>query len=282
MSCRCLINGSILELSEAELLGILCSIIDTFNISPQFDVEVLYTKSCTFISQLWTLKTNLTDIVSLCQKLKHPAVYECVKVFPLGSIKAVPINYYLPKNLLNDFKIGYSKLSSLLSMVIDANYVIYNNYWPADRDFLSKTTFISGPGDNIQNTRKFQMIIPSYLWELPIDSRKDASIYIEQSTSNLINLFLTKCSSKDHELLVLGNHYIRIFIYQDNPHSDRYCYISIRELDSIIYQNHKITTKSCSNDHRLCEINYSQKAFLFEIPLREWNTKSIRHIEDIV
>ena len=63
MTCLCTINGILLEISEAEIIGILCSIIDTFDYLP-FDVDVSHIKNPFIFPKFdnisWTLKNKYT------------------------------------------------------------------------------------------------------------------------------------------------------------------------------------------------------------------------------
>jgi len=154
----------------------------------------------------------------------------------------------------------------------------YKDYWDSDIKYINKAVFISGPNDNIENTKNFKMNIPCYLWDLPIDFET----YQEQHISNLINLFLTKCSEEDHKLLMLGNYYLRMLQYQDKPMSDRYVYIYLRSIENCTFESHKLSLKSIHQNKLTCEITYSKRGFFYEFSIDEWKIKHVNHIAQFV
>lgn len=189
--------------------------------------------------------------------------------------------YYLSPNCYDGFMVCYCRLISILNYSeIDDDTSTEEHHepkidWIADIDYINKTKFISGPSDNIKNKRNFQLGIPCYLWDLPI---LNDEIYMEQNVSNSVNLFLTKCTEKDH-LLVLGKkHYLRILQYQDNPTSDRYVYMYLREIETCTFESHKLALKTVPKDKLACEICSSKRGFFFEFPSKECNEKNVVHI----
>jgi len=290
MSCLCAVNGIILNISEPEFIGILCSIIDTFdcNLSINnlpFDVEVSYIKFAILFPRFndvsWTFKNKYNEIITFYNDIKiNNPLYKRLEIMPIGNIEFTTKTYYLPEKFVDGFMIGYSNLGFLLngkptSETVDPNY---RDDWKPDLTYINKTKFIGGPDHKFVNTRNFQMKIPTYLWDLPVDSIIDTTMYTEQLVSNLINLFLSKCSDKDHQLLMNGNHYLRFLQYQDKPTSDRYVYGYLQAIDNCTFESHKHTLRSGPKNKLSCEVIFGERGFFYEFPMEEWKNKDVCHI----
>lgn len=296
MNCCYTINGKIFETSEAEFIGILCSILDTFLHDVPFDVEVSCVKDCILLPELprsWTLKNKLTEITTFCDKLRQTVGPTGIEVIPLGNKDFKPKMYYIPENFIHGFMIGYAALLSLSKEFAsssnegganhnDTAILDYECSWEPDQIFINKSKFVSGPDDKIINKRYFIMNIPCYLWDLPVDPINDMDTYMEQIIVNFVNLFLSKCSQSDHELLMLKNHYLRIFQYQDKPDSDRYVYMRLQSIDDCTFKSHIESLRSVPKDRLPCELNYTKRGYFFEFPVSEWKSKRINHIMQFV
>ena len=177
----------------------------------------------------------------------------------------------------NGFMAGYTSLASFL-VEYDERYVINEDYkddWPADSVFLDNSKLVI---DKEFNKRNFVMSVPCYLWDLEVNSERDAMTYKEQEISNFVNLFLRDCTVQDYQLMKSREYYLRIFQYQDKPQSDRYCYMYLRKIDDCTFESHKKSLRSVSVDYRACEINYSQRGYFYEFPLVEWNGQCVKHV----
>ena len=287
MSVDCTIHRTRLsDIDECYFMGLLCAALDTFKDDLPFDIEVSSTKNCKLIPKYdtisWTLKTKLSEIKIICDKLKQKTGSSYLEVFPVPT--GDPQTYYLPKQMLDGFMLGYVSLSSILTEHDQENDSQENDNenfkddWPVDPSFLNSSKFVAGPDDEYVNERNFAMTIPCYLWDLEVNPTKDATTFMEQTVSNMINLFLRDCSDRDHELMKTGEYYLRIFQYQDKKNADRYCYMYLRKIDDCTFQSHKDSLTSVEKSLRACEINYVRTGYFYEFPLTEWNKKCVSHL----
>lgn len=286
MSCCIQINKITYEISEAELVGIFCSIFDCFgeNLSDSmFNVEISYIKGGKllpkFLTISWTLYNKLCSIKNYCSSLKMPKDnHEILTVIPFTNKKNNDKGnneqiYYLENQYIEDFITGYSNLFEYLR--VEKAYIIdKNNYvdqFIPDNEMIHLCKLVT----KNKNNRNFIMDIPCYLWDLPMYS---ADMYTEQLIINLINLFLKDCDTYNHQLLLANNHFLKISICQDNQDSKRYCYAHIQDINRCTFDSHKKSLKSISKTKLACEIIFSKRGFFFEFPIIEWINKYVYHV----
>lgn len=277
MTCCININRITIDISEAELVGIFCHIIDIFGdhlTDPLFNVEVSYVRDGILLPKFkeksWTLYSKLCAIKSYCDSLKFfRDGKDKLTVVPVGVDK-LPQTYYLQNNIIDDFMIGYNNLLIILRIDAQIDYSNYHDHFVPDFDLISQCELVIKNKEN----RNFLMKIPCYLWDIPMYKDK----YNEQITVDLINLFLRDCHDYDHQLLFNSNYFLKILIYQDKPDADRYCYIYLQKIDRCTFDSHKNALKSIPKDRLPCEIQFANRGYFFHFPLLEWNNKYVEHI----
>lgn len=280
MSCCISINNITIDISEAELVGIFCHIIDIFGdqlTNPLFNVEVSFIKDGVLLPKFpeksWTLYQKLCAIKIFCDSLKFLREGDQkgeLSVMPIGINKSMQ-KYYLHECDFEGFIIGYDNLLSILRINSEIHYPEnYRDHFVPDINLISQCKLVTTNREN----RNFVMKIPCYLWDLPIYEIK----YNEQITVDLINLFLRDCTDYDHQLLFNNNYYLRILIYQDKPDADRYCYGYLRKISDCTFDSHKNALKSISKDRLPCEIVFAKRGYFYHFPILEWNHKYVDHI----
>lgn len=279
MTCCININNITIDISEVELVGIFCHIIDIFGerlTDPLFNVEVGRVKNGIllpkFQEESWTLYQKLCSIKSYCDSLKfQDEERKCeLIVTPIGICKS-PQKYYLEDKLIDKFILGYDNILRILQADTRTVYSdAYRDHFAPDFKLISQCQLVT----KNKNNRIFTMKIPCYLWDLPIYKNK----YNEQISVDLINLFLRDCDGYDHQLLFTGIYYLRIFVYQDHPDSDRYCYMYLRKISDCTFDSHKTALLSVPLVRLSCEVNFATRGYFYHFPILEWNNKYVDHI----
>lgn len=301
------IFNHIRDISEAELIGILCKMVDNIvKCQPIVDIEISITKEPTLIptslGRSFTLLQKMQDIVNFCQKLHEPngtqVRLEVTPVYSDGR-SSQDTAYYIPENFFTDFMGGYMLMNNIFlnssnsEEESEEDDIDYKDDWTPNSEFLGRCLLVNTPRDPINTSRNFGLTISSYLWDLPkissipqassIDLAKTAGIYQEQLAANLIGLFLRDCSEEDHVLLMSGDTFLRFMLHQDEPdnlpHSHPYVHGYVRSISECTYPSHQAALRSCPKDFLPCEICYNDRGFFYKFPLAEWQLKDMKHIE---
>lgn len=178
------ICGRQLDVSEAELVGILCFMHDTFKTHPIFDIEVSIHSKTTIIPTIFprsfTLQGYLNHITQFCNTLQVPNDLSCLAVHPIFSdtsnVSNAPTFYYIKDCNIKSFMEGYVLMCRMTKQIIESEggdvetsesqfNPNYDDAWTADQEYLSKAKLAAKPGDNILD-KNFTMSIPSYMWRI--------------------------------------------------------------------------------------------------------------------
>lgn len=123
MTCRCIINNTEINISEAGFIGVICSFIDTFdpnyNLGSDdlpFDIELLNITSPKLFhlfrldERNWRLKNKYNDV-----KRFHNSLFKNNPMRPLSPVYfgTTSKTYFMPENFIIEFLLGYVIVQSL-------------------------------------------------------------------------------------------------------------------------------------------------------------------------
>lgn len=304
MSCVLTINKWSINVSESFLIGLFCSMFDTYGTNKNdfpCDVEISLFKDTislpNFECRSWSLFKKFELIRDYCDSLKFVKESRnntvLINKSPTNSDKANKIIYYLPKVIdIIDFKKSYQSTIDILDDLIQnekltENCELLKNNWKPNQLVLDQAKLIQKPVNSvnpinkvnqIENKRNFKLNVPCYLWDLP----QINCDYKEEDVSTLVNLFLRDCLKSDHDLLMDHDNYLRFMIYQDKPCSDRYVYAYIRKISDCTFESHKSSLRSVVLNTNLknlvCEVSYAQRGYFFSFPMDQWKNKFVDEI----
>ena len=268
MTCIYSINNLNFETEEAELVGLLCSIIDNnilcdVNISSADTILIPH-----YAEKSWSLHYKFDSIRIL---------HNVLQMNPNTNVEPIVVNkskYYIPFDMKDGFIIGYSRLLFIIKNKQMLHFTNYITYWEPDISFLHNTRFVSSPYDNLVNNRNYKVNVPYYLWDILIDQ----PTYVEQLVSNFVNLFLSRCTIQDYCLLMNGNHYLRFMTYKDHT---TYVYAYLRSIDNCAFESHKMILKEVTCNMLPCEIIIDKRGYFFTFPTTEWLNKKVTHFTQI-
>lgn len=286
MDCSITLRKLTIDITESNLIGICCRLFDTFGFTKEdlpCDIEISFHKINELLPDLtksYTLYQKLNEIKQYCSSLKE-VKSKCNEITANPNTKFRQ-TYYLPLTIVySEFMQSYEDILYILDMTQEettpyGDNLFYKSDWgPTD---LTKCKLVRNPNENVENTKSFQLKVPCYLWDLPIEDYS----YKEQEVSNMINLFLRDCFDEDHKLLLGNNYYLRIMPYQDNPNSERYVYMYLRNIDMCTYDSHKLALRSLGKDRLPCEINYPSRGYFFSFPVDQWKSKYVNDIKEFI
>ena len=142
------------------------------------------------------------------------------------------------------------------------NQINDKNYYEPDLVFMNKTKFII-------NNKTY------YHWDLD----DDVDDVKEQVISNFINLFVNKCTQKDHKLIIDNDYYIRIFYYTEGCDTKSCFYVCLRSIEDCSYKNQLLSLKS--EKLLSCELIFDDEKLFYKFPITEWNQKHIKNIVEL-
>jgi hypothetical protein len=281
------------EISEANLLGMICFMYDTFDLRPVLDIEISLTRRPTYfpeeLGKSFTLVANL-DIIkgvhsklrtvdSKLTKLEIQAIYG--KDNPNTESNKTLTYFFVKKEDSDDFIAGYLRMSGLVKGLLlreqeeqEEQVGEYKDEWKLDPEFIKTAKLIAKPGENVTE-KNFLLGVPSYCWEIP--SRQT---YMEQTAVDLLSLYLKNCTDEEHMMLIEKPTYLRFLLYQDTADGNPYVYGYIREIDDCTYpsQRQVLTLARTRGDLLPCEISFAKRGFFYDFSVTEWKNKVIEHI----
>ena len=289
--------------TEGELIGILCSIINIVELKSKFEIEISMGKQFSLfpleLQGSFSLKNKYQQISTFCENLQTPNGELGLDILPIYSTNDIPkpLTYYLPDFITQEFIKGYTKLSKTLQQLLNtkkqeiksekqeikSEKILKHevkNIFPTDTNYLLKSKLIHSITDGVCHKTKFGLKVPAYVWELPDNN----NIYMEQLVSNMISLFLRDCTDEDHTQLLETKSFLKILLYQDGPNTRPYAYAYILNIERCTYSSHKniLTTCRMSSENILpCEITLGLRGYFFNFPRTEWINKTIKHISSL-
>lgn len=267
--------------SEDQLLGCICSylsIMDVFQDIPDLEITAR-TQFTRLPINLISVKESLDELQVIYNNLQK-ITGDSIQVIPLGL--AGPIltakSFNINPNDGNDFIDGYYMMPQMINAYFSRGNSVYSTIrdeFSPQPEFINRAKLINTPNNTPSvSDFKFHLKVPSYVWVIP----KEDDIYLEQITTNLINLFLRDCSETDHNLLKTKDYYLRFLQYQDGPDTQRYVYGYLRQISNCTYSSHMKILRSCPDKYLPCEINTSTKGYFFMFPETEWMNNNVTHI----
>lgn len=271
------INRKAFDVSEYELVGILCYMCHNELLPLPFDVDIsIYSKPMLVpdtIPKSCSLVSHYTNIQSFCNSLMLANNYPSLDV----NINSKYFKYYINPNETQDFVDGYTFMihymkASFKDFVPKSQN--YKDHWPSNPEYVQSCTLVAVPGE-IVTGKEFKLSKPAYLWDLPKDN-----VYIEQLVSNLIALFLRDAHADDCNRLLNDSTYLRFMLYQDAPDTCTYAYAYIRDIDECTYLSHKkvLTLQRANGTHLPCEVNTGKTGHFFEILKSEFSNRCVTNI----
>jgi hypothetical protein len=279
------------EISEANLLGMLCFSYDTFDLKPILNIEISLTKKPSYLPEelggSFTLVEKINILKTLHSKLKtNDQNLKKLEIRPIYShdntIKL--ITYFIREEDTDDFMEGYINMASLIREFVtqpqeevrqeSGAEAEYKDDWKLDPEFIKVAKLIARPGEEVKD-KNFLMKVPCYCWDLPV-----RNTYTEQIAVDLVSLYLGVCTDEEHWKLIEQSTYLRFMMYQDTAEGSPYVYGYIQEIANCTYPSHKevLTMARARGNHLPCEITFAKRGFFYEFSAEEWKKKVIEHI----